>query len=202
MCTVTLNPDVLLAHGSVLEKNNALYPIRRSTIKSFSMAEGSFNFNADDIFQGEVPSSLVVALVSSAAYNGDYGKNPYNFKHYDLNFACFYVNGQATPKKALQPNFEEDSYIEAYLSLFPDPEKSSHTRGQIIGRRDYAQGYTLYLFTVADDRPEEGIPLERKGHTRLELRFGTALTESATVILYAKFPGMIQIDGTRRVKLQ
>ena len=199
MGMVTMNPDVIMAHASTLEKEKAMYPIRRSVIKTYTISEGSFNFNVDDIFQGEVPSSLAFGIVSSAAYNGNYGKNPYNFKHYDLNFACFYVNGQATPKKALQPNFEEESYIEAYLSLFPPRRNSCHTHGQIIKRIDYNKGYTLYLFTVSDDRLEDEVPVERKGHTRLELRFAKGLTESAMVILYAKFPGKIQIDEARRV---
>ena len=54
-----------------------------SDIKTKSIASELYSFSADDAFQGLVPCKLIVGLVSSAAYMGDYHKNPFYFRHYD-----------------------------------------------------------------------------------------------------------------------
>lgn len=74
--------------------------------------------NIDDVFQGDIPESLVVGLVSSRAYSGDYTLNPYNFQHFNCNFAAFYVDGKSVPTNPKEPNYSKGTYISAYLSLF------------------------------------------------------------------------------------
>ena len=56
--------------------------------------------NIEDIWQGEVPSKLFVALVKSQAYNGDNHWNPFHFEHFDVSDIGFFVNGEATPRPA------------------------------------------------------------------------------------------------------
>ena len=51
-----------------------MYPYLRSEIKTTSIAMGQYGLSVDDLFQGLVPNKLIVGLVSSAAYTGDYGK--------------------------------------------------------------------------------------------------------------------------------
>ena len=41
---------------------------------------GSYGEVLEDIFQGEVPSKLLIGFVDSDAYNGHFNKNPYHFK--------------------------------------------------------------------------------------------------------------------------
>lgn len=63
--------------------------------------------NIDDVFQGDIPESLVVGLVSSRAYSGDYTLNPYNFQHFNCNFAAFYVDGKSVPTNPIEPNYSK-----------------------------------------------------------------------------------------------
>lgn len=74
-CYVKINPGVILGHSEVLLKQPAIYPLRRSDLKCFTIAAGQFHMNIDDVFQGDIPESLVVGLVSSRAYSGDYTLN-------------------------------------------------------------------------------------------------------------------------------
>ena len=78
LCVQRLNRRVLIAHEKLFQNQPALYPYLRSEIKTASIAPGQYGFNADNMFQGLVPSKLV-GLVSSAAYTGDYSGNPLNF---------------------------------------------------------------------------------------------------------------------------
>ena len=70
----------------------------------FNTAEGNFGINLEDMWQGEVPSHLVVGMVKSQAYNDDYNLNPYHFEHFDVSNNVFLVNGESTSR----PSFKLD----------------------------------------------------------------------------------------------
>ena len=167
-----------------------MYPYMNSTIKIASIAEGEFSFSADNMFQEEVPSQLILGLVSSKAYIGDYKRSPFNFQHYDCNFVALYVDGQSLPAKPLQPQFSEGNYLSAYQTL------QSVGSDVWIDRTEYANGYTLY---VLDINPYVDFNAKRKAHCRLELRFAKALPESVTLVMYGKFPEILRIDQARSV---
>ena len=71
MCIQRPNPPVTIAHSKLLEESPALYPYMTSSLKIASIAQGEFSFSADNMFQGEVPSQLILGLVASKSYNGD-----------------------------------------------------------------------------------------------------------------------------------
>lgn len=190
VCIQRPNLALTMAHTKLLDTRQALYPYMSSTIKIASIAEGEFSFSADNMFQGEVPSQLILGLVSSSAYVGNYKKSPFNFQHYDCNFVALYVDGQSLPAKPLQPQFAEENYLNAYqtlLSIGDDVE---------IDGKEYAEGYTLY---VLDINPYVDFNVKRRAHCRLELRFSKALPESVTLVMYGKFPEILRIDQSRSV---
>ncbi|XP_060579279.1 uncharacterized protein F54H12.2-like [Ruditapes philippinarum] len=86
LCIQRLTSSVIIAREKLIQDTPAIYTYLRTEIKTTAIASGQFSYSADDIFQGLVPSKLIVGLVSSAAFNGDYTQNPFNFKHYKLQF--------------------------------------------------------------------------------------------------------------------
>lgn len=200
-CYVKINPGVILGHSEVLLKQPAIYPLRRSDLKCFTIAAGQFHMNIDDVFQGDIPESLVVGLVSSRAYSGDYTLNPYNFQHFNCNFAAFYVDGKSVPTNPIEPNYSKGTYISAYLSLFSGKRTNTTAHQFSLSREDYARGYCLYMFDVNSTYDSENnLPLLRKGHTRLQFKFDTALQEAVTCICYAYFPSVLKINAARNVE--
>lgn len=190
LCVQRLNSAVILAHERLIQEQPAIYPHLRSEIKTTSIAAGQYSYSSDDIFQGLVPNKLIVGLVASAAYTGDYGKNPFYFQNYDCSSMGLYVDGQSYPSQPLQPNYGANHYVDCYrtLTLF---------RNDInVDRDEYKKGYCLY---VMDIDPFYTFNTKRKGHCRLELKFGTALPESVTLIMYATFPEILNINGARGV---
>ena len=190
VCIQRPNPALTMAHTKVLDTSPALYPYMSSVIKVASIAEGEFSFSADNMFQGEVPSQLILTLVSSSAYVGNYKKSPFNFQHYDCNFVALYVDGQSLPAKPLQPQFEQGNYLDAYQTL------RSIGSEVCIERDEFAKGYTLY---VLDVNPYVDFNVKRRTHCRLELRFAKALPESVTLVMCGKFPEILRIDQSRSV---
>ena len=108
---------MILAHDGALKIIPAVYPFWRSDIKSFGVAKGSLSFMIDNIYHGTVPSKLLMEMVSNAVYSGDFNKNPFDFKHMNLNYLEVTVDGQPVPNKALTPNFEKGDFISSHLSL-------------------------------------------------------------------------------------
>lgn len=199
VCHVKLNPGVVVAHAETLKKSPALYPYMKSDVRTYNIQPGSFTWSADDIFQGSVPSRVVVGLVSGEAYSGAYHKNPYNFQHFNTNFCGLYANGQSVPGEPFMCDFKNNSYTSAYLSLFTAVGKYHSNEGNYISRSDYPKGYSLFLFDIDGKHGKEFMNLTNRGHTRLSLRFEKAAKETITVIVYSHFPSILQIDETRNI---
>jgi hypothetical protein len=106
LCTVNISPGILVGHAEALKIAPALYPYFHSEIKTYTLPSGVFQYTMCDLFQGRVPSDLIVGLVSQDSYNGQYDKNPFNFQHYDCNFIGFYVDSCSVPGHELQPKFK------------------------------------------------------------------------------------------------
>ena len=63
-----------------------------------------------------------------------------------------------------------------------------------------AKRYALYAFHLNPDLAEEGhFNLSRQGTVRVELDFGAALPNTATVVAYAEFENAIEIDRNRNI---
>ena len=138
-----------------------------------------------------------MGLVSSAAAHGDYTKNPYHFQTFQCNYVGFYVNGQSTPSQPLQPNYDADNFVDAYSTIHPRDKQ----RAVQITREDYKNGYCLYMIDTFGNYDRQTNRLPQRGHTRLQLNFGTALPETCTVIVYAKFSALMSVDERRKVTL-
>ena len=204
VCKVNVSPEVMTGHAAALEIADSIYPFVRTDIRTFNIAEGNFGMNIEDIWQGEVPTRLVVGLVKSQAYNGDYHLNPYHFEHFNVSDIGFFVNGEATPRPAYKLDLENGIYLQGLNSLYKITGKTMENSDIGITRDTYQQGYTLVGFdvdpTTSPDFHYVGKP--REGHTKLEIRFKRGLPAPVTVILYATFPENMTIDQARNVRLE
>ena len=199
---IGIHPDILKSHARALEDKPALYPLLKTEVKTFAVGKGQYNVNLDDIYQGKIPNRLILGMVSAEAYAGDLTKNPFNFKHYNFDFMCLYVNGQSVPSKALQPKFSSNNYIEAYQSLFTGMEIDGKDAGLGCNRVDYGKGYTLVVFDLSSEVTDAAVQtVKKQGNLQLEIRFASALPEAINVILYANFPREIKIDQARSIQL-
>ena len=199
VCYISLNPKMIVAHDEALKISPAIYPFWRSDIKSFSVAKGSLNFMTDNIYHGMVPSKLIIGMVSNAGYSGDYSKNPFDFKHINVNYLEVTVDGQPVPNRALTPNFEKGDFVTSYLSLLDNDYNKKN--GIIIKLLEYDKGYTLFLFDIQSFLSGHIMSKGIKGHTRLTMRFSKALPETINIIIYGSFPETLSIDHSRNVTL-
>ena len=199
MCMVNLNPAVLIAQSEVLQSTPALYPYIESQIKSYNVSQGEYSISLEDMFQSWVPSELILCMVESKAYSGDYNSNPMYFKHLNTNYISLTVDGKNIPGNPLQPNFGTKSYHQCYSTLFPNNSFKNTTNG--ITYVEFSKGYTIIVFRISQRESHELVNLKTKGLVRLDIRFDKPLREANTIIVYGKFPSILQIDSSRNVIL-
>ena len=198
---VKLMPSVFLAHAKALERGTAKYPIRRVVCKSFTIPQNYLDVNHEKLFSGQLPTRIVIGLVDNRAFNGDRARNPFNFQHFNLNEIGLYLDGQQQHAvRPIEPNFEDRQYIRAYSTVFAGTGKLGADEGLFIDREDYGNGYALYAFDLTADLGEEDhFSLVKQGSVRLTLKFRGALQNTVTVVAYAEFENVIEIDRNRNV---
>ena len=198
-----VNPTIMNAHSKALDRGTAKYPINRVDCKVFSIPRGNLSLTEDNIFQGQVPNRVIVAMVDNDAFNGSFVKNQFNFKHYQTNFLALYLDGASIPAKALQPKFTEEggeNYVRCYQTLFSGTDIMTFDQGHQIIREDYPKGYTLYAFDLTPDlNSGDHFNLTRHGNLRIGLQFAQPLAQTINLIVYGEFQNVIEIDRGRNV---
>ncbi|XP_067249245.1 uncharacterized protein F54H12.2-like [Chanodichthys erythropterus] len=152
---VSVSPPVRLGHAQALLSTtltvSTKYPIDRVCLKNFSIPAGSRVSNQENLFIGTLPKSIVLAMVDNDAFTGAYNKNPFAFKHYNLEFLAVYVGGQQFPAKLLQPNFESRAAVREFYQLAMASGRHLKNQALSIDRDDFLKGYTLYAFNLTPD---------------------------------------------------
>ena len=203
---VKVNPGVQLGHLKALEKQPALYPIRRVVTKYFTVGRGQTVANQENLFMGTLPKRLIVGCVGGEAFDGDYTHNPLQFSHCNIQYLALNVAGRQIPSKPYTPDFtsagpgDGKTLAREYGSLFSSTGKAFRDEGNGIPRMWYDKGYTLFAFDLTPNLTEgEAFDLVRRGNLRLEIRFDRPLEQTINVICYAEFDNVIQIDKARHV---
>jgi len=198
---VKILSSVFLAHAKTMERGTAKYPIRRVVCKSFAIPQNYLDVSHEKLFSGQLPARIVIGLVSNRAFNGHAESNPFNFQHFNLSEISLYLDGQQQHAiRPIQPDYEHGLYIRAYSSLFAGTGKLCRDEGVFISRDDYASGYALYAFDLSADLGEDDhFSLVRQGSVRLALKFAVALAATITVVAYAEFENIIEVDRDRNV---
>ena len=195
----------------MLKQTPALYPIRRVECKILTIPENLPNIRQDNIFSGIIPNLFVFGLVDVDAYNGTYGKNPYNFQHFGVTNVSLTANGQEIPFKQLTLKYPRDEdgkpdpatdteldFDEAYNTLFSGTGKIYSNAGLDITREDYPGGYALYAFDLTPDMCNSTDYFNTVQRGSLSLALTLAKQDHAIgMVCYGDFENVIRIDSER-----
>ena len=132
---VKISPSVYLAHAKTLEAGTAKYPIRRVICKSFMIPAGYLDVSHEKLLSGQLPVRLIVGLVDNRAYNGDRGRNPFNFQHFSLTEIGIYLDGQLYGLTPMKLDFAAGQYIAAYVGLFGGTNEINRDEGNSVSLR-------------------------------------------------------------------
>lgn len=203
----TPQPAVLLGITSALEVTEARYPYLKTELKKFLVHRGVFSFDRENLFEGQVPSCMVVAFVKEAAAAGNVHLNPFNFVTAGVSSIKIYQDDRpVTPSFNVQysaTSFLKSEYLSAYESLFQSASDGEDIASMYCGitREAYARGYTLYVVRFNSTGSEKFLPVQPRANLKISVEFRAAVAENLLMIVYARFPSLMTIDKTRRVTL-
>lgn len=198
---VKINPSILVAHARALSVTTAKYPITRVEIKTFTIGADIQSKSIDNLFLGQMPKRCIIGLVNSKSFNGELKSNPFNFEHFNFNYLSLYLDSVQIPSKPLTPDFKNNQYTRTYYSLFEGSGIYFSDTGNSISLNDYPNGYCLTAFDLTPDLScnEPHWSLIKSGTLRAEIRFSEPLTNTVTLIVFAEFDNIIEVDKHRNI---
>lgn len=200
---VKINSSILIAHARTLSVATAKYPITRIDLKTISISKDVQQKSIDNIYMGQLPKRCIIGFVKSRGFNGDITLNPYNFESFNHTFLCMYMDSVQIPSRPLTPDFANDTYIRSYHSLFSGCGIHFSDTGNAISREEYPGGFCLAAFDLTADLSsnEPHWNLIKSGSLRVEVKFDKPLAETVTIVIFAEFDNLIEIDKNRNVIL-
>ncbi len=204
VCRKVVQPAILVAMTNALEVSTAKYPYMRTELRKFIVQRGLYTYTQDLLYDGIIPSYMVLAFVTAAAASGQYNLNGYNFITANVSSIQLYVDDKAvTPGFKMNFNgadFLKSEFTDGLESLYRetnDPESELPSSYCQIRRNSYTRGYCLYMVKFNDSG--KFLPVQPHANLKINVEFRTPPTENLQLLLYARFPSILTIDKTRRV---
>ncbi|XP_069057726.1 uncharacterized protein F54H12.2-like [Pleurodeles waltl] len=197
---VKVSPSLRLAHSEALQLSSAKYAIERVALKIFSIPVGTRLTQQQNLFLGKLPKLIIIWLVDNTAFSGLYTSNPFNFKHYDINYAALVHNGAVIPAKKLTPSIGTSNFVREYLSLVLIMGKHLQDSGVIVSREGYGASYTLFAFDLTPDMEDgDHYNLIKNENLKAEIRFTQALATNVNMVVFSVFYSVIQVNHARQI---
>jgi hypothetical protein len=198
-------PPILAVHEKALRTSPAKYPIARREIKTWCLAKGVQNAPLNNVFSGTLPRRIFLCMTSNTAENGSYTTNPFFFDHFDLEYARCSRGDEEFPAIAYRPEFDKKSWVREYRALFRGINQLNCRPCCPITYNKYGDGYTILVFNLAPDYADGcsgHFSLVKNGSINIDLHFKKALPTAVTVLLFAEYDNIIEIDHDRNIKTE
>ena len=192
-----LKPEPQLAIERTLLRQNAVYNLLRTELKSFTIPAGSTTFTREHISLGLTPKVAYVFMVETQAQQGSRTKNPFNFKHFNLGKISLNIDGQENPVNGIRCNFSTANpmYTKAYKSMLDVTGKWRSDDIYMFSYREYAMGNTVFGFQIAPELVPGAFNLVRNSNIRLDMKFDKTTTDNITVIVMFVYDATLEIDA-------
>lgn len=198
---VLCEPSVLTAHESGLSTQNAVYPINKVEMTTFTIPSGCQSYSRDNLFQGKIPKMIVIGLIKNTAFNGTKTEDPFAFTHCNINEISLNKEGESVPYKPFTPDYDNGRYCREYLTLFQSVNSYLSDKSSGITYEEYKNKYCLYAFNLAPDLSVELNQPRKEGSLRLDLRFSKEVENTLNVIVFSVIDKEIEITKLRDVMI-
>ncbi|KAK6189082.1 hypothetical protein SNE40_005125 [Patella caerulea] len=197
---VTLAPSTYTRVAAQLQSSNAKYPLKRVVVRDMVIPDNRTSHVLDNLFVNEsLPKRLIVGMVRNTAYDGRKNRNPFQFEHNQLENIKLTKNGEIVDEYDV--DFPQRQAIAPYLDLMKRVAVLNTREDLDLPFNDYINGYTLYCFDLTNDHGADGNYFHPKaaGNLSLELKFGAAPTNHLSLVLFAEYDNVLEIDANRQV---
>ena len=172
------------------------YKLTHTVINDYPVSLGQSSASIKLQSGGVLPHQVVVGMVNTTAFTGDYNENPYKFQPFGLDQIYLRVNGVRHPQDPLSPDFTKNLYAREYMHLFKNTGKFRVNGGNSITEAEFASTKFLVPFDLTPDQCNNAHAHKPKlGSMELELSFKTALTAGITVVVLSVTNEVMKLDG-------
>ncbi|OXA40149.1 hypothetical protein Fcan01_24897 [Folsomia candida] len=198
-----LYPSLRVAHEKLLSQNNtAKFSFRRVEMKTFLVPSGNKSVSKENLFYGQVPLRIVVAFVNNAAVIGSSNLNPFAFDNFDISYFSVLVDDEQICFKPLKLDFENNQSLLCFYTLLTSSGVAHQDLGIGINRDDYINSSkALFAFNLCPLADDDVFSIHKTGNIRFDIQFKKPLAKAVSVIVYAEFNSMLEIDKERQVRL-
>jgi hypothetical protein len=188
--------NILTAQASVMLKTPAKYVINKVEAKVLNMSSGYMAVNFDNVFLGNIPTRVIMFMVDVGAYEGDYVKNPFEFKHNGLNYLVLYKNGAPCPAQPYQPDFTNDKFLDCWDDMQQCLELWNSNKTNGITLEKYKGGFTFFAWDLSPEKAgsASNFSVLQQGTLNIEVKFREALTTNVNLFVYGETKQLVEID--------
>lgn len=197
---VKVHPSILQEQMTRLAHNTPMiYPVNRVEMHIESLKEKTIGDVKDNLFHGKVPKYIVMAMTSTAAFYGDYTKNPFNFKHYNMESLHLTRDGENIMFEKMEFSFKNEKVLKEYMSLYQSNNMLGKNASLPITFEEFQHGYTHFQWNLSDDRQGKNASPAQTANLCLTFKFEQPTPEPITMIFYGIVDGSVLIYGDQSV---
>ncbi|MDI9311993.1 MAG: hypothetical protein QM535_17400 [Limnohabitans sp.] len=194
-----VNKAIVEAHRQALKVAPVRYPIARCEIKSVVLAKGINDAIIDNFINGQIPRRMFIFMLDNDSFSGNFTKDSFYFKNYDVNFICVYIDGIPYPSQPYEPDFTTGNFVREYLGLFDALNQNNTDPLCTLEKANFKEHKCIFGFNLSPDL-SNGVGFEghssliKKGAVRVQIKFRTALPNPINVIAYCEYDNIIEIN--------
>lgn len=175
------------------------YAFNHVQMKFFMHSNTNRHLSEPNLCNGLLPNKIVIALVDSSAFNGDFNLNPFNFQNFGATSIVLRKNGFPTPYQELSLNYEENRFLNGYMSMISGTGNmfSNETLG--ISPQEYKHGKCVYVFDLANSTTDNCLALQHEGRISLDIKVGSTSNNGITIIAYLQYDSVMHINNDNDV---
>ena len=203
VCKRTFSKEVILDHSELMQKNEAVYPFKKTEIRAYNGNAGNTQVTIENPYESKIPTRFIVGMIDADAYIGHWQKTPLNFKHFDISKASFYIDDESVAKPPYKLDPARYHFVEPMMELYHILGKAGEDQDIGIGEEEYVEGLFLLPFDVTPTAAGnmEYLSKGKPGNCRIELEFRKPLPHNIIILTYAIFPAELRIDGARNCRV-
>jgi hypothetical protein len=196
---VMINPGVLIAHAKTLAQTNAVYPLKRVEMKTFTVAAGSRSISLNSICSGKLPTFMCFTMTNNSDFIGNSLTNSLALIHKSIQNLSIYANNLELRFGPMDFHTENKNFAYAYHSLFNASGVDSKNVGNLITPELYSHGAWMICtdFTPDGSGNVTHSSIPNAGVVRLEATFAEDLDQAVTCICLLEFDGLLEITKER-----
>jgi hypothetical protein len=200
MLSVKVNPGILQHHAAILSRDiPAIYELNKVDFYTIPVAANSTEVEKDTLFHSRIPKYMVMFMVGNSAFHGDYTKNPFNFKHYNMKSLQLTRDDENVPYDRFEPDFKTGNCLREFMSQYQSNDLLGKNAILPISYEEFKNGYTIFQWNLSDNRKGVNAGPYQRGNLEVKISFSEPTPESMVLVFYGIFESTVQVFGNDQV---